>query len=241
MNKCNIFSILVLWIGLLMTACTPPRPVSYAAPAFQANESETITQSLFQSKDRTLTEEAIQTLLDGKIVLPKEIRIALLNYSSSRQSRYYNSYWNNEEYLKLQQSYIDKISTNLGTSDRVSKLMLMPRLLANQQSNIVQLREATVRLQADMLLIFSIQSDLYYKYKVFKKDQAKAFATVEVLLMDIRTGMVPYSNVLTREKLILKEKEDFNLEEMRKRAEQEAILMALDDISKGVVEYFNES
>ena len=76
-------------------------------------------------------------------------------------------------------------------------------------ASITQLREAAVRLQADMLLIFSLKSDIYSKYRAFAKDEAKAFATNETLLMDIRTGVIPFSNVVTRDTLIKKGTEDF--------------------------------
>ncbi len=116
----------------------------------------------------------------------------------------------------------------------------MPSILANSKSSLTQLRETAVRLQADLLLIFHLQSDLYYKYKLLKKDQAKAFANCEALLMDIRTGMVPHSDVLTSEQLIQKKAEDFDNATMQKRAIKEAVLEVLQKIADGIVFFLEE-
>ena len=105
------------------------------------------------------------------------------------------------------------------------------------QSNLTHLREASVRLQADVLLILSVKSDIYHKYKVFKKDRVKAFATCEGLLMDIRTGMIPFSDVLNSEEEIVKEKKDWSIETVRKQAENNAVLSALSNVGKNIATF----
>ena len=224
-----------------LTSCTssrkiqagPASPSYYSAPS----EPEYLTESLFDYKDRTLSEEAIQKILDTPIKLPDTIRIAILNYKSNSTNRYYSYYWQNEEFLKLQQSFIDRIKDALANNPRVKKVILMPRLLMGGNPDIFQLRESAVRLQADLLFIFSINSDIYYQYKFFKKNEAKAFATCEGLLMDIRSGIVPYSEVITRDKLVSKIETDLNEEDTRKRAERETILIVLEEIADRLAQF----
>ena len=103
--------------------------------------------------------------------------------------------------------------------------------------NITSMRETAVRLQADLLLVFSVTSDLYYKYRVFSKDEAKAFATTECMLMDIRTALVPFSTIITRDHFAKKTDADANLEELRKRTERMAIMQTLTETGNRVVEY----
>ena len=222
------------WLFFLVASCTSPKQFyaggspGYAA---QAAEPDYLTESLFDYKERTLSEEAIRTILDSPIKMPDTIRIAILNYGSNSINRYYSNYWQNEEYLKLQQGYIERIREALADNGRVQKIILMPRLLTGRNPDIFQLREAAVRLQADLLFIFSVNSDIYYQYRVFKKDEAKAFATCESLLMDIRTGIVPYSEVVTRDKLVAKTEADLNDEETRKRAERETVELVMEEIA----------
>ncbi len=189
-----------------------------------------LKQSLFNAKDRTISEIGIQQILDSKIVLPDTIRIALLNYSANSIRRYYDAYWNNEAYLKLQQAYIETLKTELSKVATVKKIILMPTIIIGDNPTIFTLRESAVRLQADLLFIFSINSDIYQKYKVFKKDDIKAYATCESLLMDIRTGIIPHSEVVTKDFLTQKIDKDLSNNDLRKRAEQAAILLTLEEI-----------
>ncbi|MEL6674302.1 MAG: hypothetical protein AAFR61_18995 [Bacteroidota bacterium] len=197
--------------------------------SYDKDYGEPITKSLFQSNDRSLSEENIQRLLDGEIRLPENLRVAMLNYSPTSGSRYYSQYWRNEEYLKLQQSYLDTFTGFLGQSDRVQKIMVMPSLLANKDAKLIQMREAAVRLQADLLLIFVLRSDIYQRYRVFQKDEAKAYATCEALLLDIRTGMVPFSTIRTDDILVQKTESSQDIRELGKLAEKQAVdkVMAL--------------
>jgi len=200
-------------------------------------EQETITQSLFNAKESTISEEDIQRLLDGKIKIPEKARIAVLNLNATL-NHYHRYYMNNEEEMKMQRQNFDLLKEKLLTTDRAHKVFLMPNMVINKTPTLQQLREAAVRMQADMLLIFHLRSDLYYKYKMFKKNEVKAFASCEALLMDIRTGVIPFSNVMTEDVLIKKEEGDFNNEETRQRAISDATKKTLTGIGDELVQYF---
>lgn len=196
-----------------------------------------ITQSLFSDKESTITEEDIQRLLNGKIQLPDTVRIAILNLNSTFSN--YNRYaWNNEEAMQTQRNQFELLKSKLESTGRTKKVFLLPKLMTKENPTLTHLRESAVRMQADLLLIFHIKSDLYYKYKMFKKNEVKAFATCESLLMDIRTGVVPFSAVLTHDVLKKKEDEDFNNDELRKRAIQEASKMTLESLGNDLIEFF---
>ena len=201
-------------------------------------KQETITQSLFNAKESTISEEDIQRLLDGKIKIPKKARIAVLNLNATlnHYHRYY--YQNDEEEMKLQRQNFELLKEKLLTTDRADKVFLMPNMLINKTPTLTQLREAAVRMQADMLLIFHLRSDLYYKYKMLKKNEVKAFASCEALLMDIRTGVIPFSNVKTEDVLIKKVEDDFNNDETRQRAISDATKKTLNGFGDELVNYF---
>jgi hypothetical protein len=100
--------------------------------------------------------------------------------------------------------------------------------------SIPVLREAAVRMQADLLLVFRIGSDTYLQYRTFAKDKAKAYSTCELVLLDLRTGLVPFTRVVSRERLEMKEPADLDLSETMRRAEQgsatEALKAAAEDL-----------
>ena len=226
-------------ISLAIGGCSTQRLATSYSFDQQTNEPEIITKSLFDTKNATLSEENIQRLLNGKIIIPDTIRIAIFKYASNSINRYYSNWWYDEEYLKVQQSYIDTLVDQIKESKRVKKVILMPSIMTSGSSDITQLRESAVRLQADMLLVFCVTSDIYYKYKAFQKDEAKAFATCETILMDIRTGVIPHSSVITREYFVKKQSTDLTLDETRKRAETGAVILTLIQAGRGVADFLD--
>jgi hypothetical protein len=202
-------------------------------------QPDPILESLFEAKDRTISEENIRKLLDGKLTLPDTIRIAVYNYSRAPLNRYYYGNTTDEDYLKAQQSFVDTLVKTIYKSNKVKKVTLIPAMMITKNPNITTMRETAVRLQSDLLLVFSVTSDIYYKYRLFSKDEAKAYATAECMLMDVRTAMVPYSSIVTSDYLSKKLDTDSNLEEMRKRAEKTAILQSLGESGSRLSLFFD--
>ncbi|MDN5199734.1 hypothetical protein QQ008_00130 [Fulvivirgaceae bacterium BMA10] len=228
---------LLFLLSIILFACNGSRTLQQATLVEPLNETDDIiTKSLFQSKDRTISEEDIKRLLDGKIRPADSSRIAIYKFGSSG-SRNYSNYWYNEDYLKMQQNYVNLLNSEIEKSARVKEVKLMPSIMTHTNPNLTNLRESAVRLQADLLLIISISSNIYHKFKLFKKDQAKAFATVETVLLDVRTGVVPFSNIVTKEKLTMKHPSDLDISETRKRAENEATMDALRKSGKDLVAF----
>lgn len=230
---------IILSLSLSMLSCGTTQKMAMEPQVMQARErqQEVITESLFQSKDQSISEADIQRLLNGKIKIPDTVRIAVYKYASTSVSRYYSYYWNNEEYLKSQQEFQEILVRELKKSSKVQKVILVPAIMASKRPNITQLRESAVRLQADLLFVYSVSSDIYNKNRAFQKNEAKAFATCETLLMDTRTGVIPHSSVVTREKLVRKEEEDWDNNEMGKRAENGAISLTLEESGKQAAVY----
>ncbi len=201
--------------------------------AYNADSREPITESLFTDKDRTLSESDIQKLLDGKLFLPDTLRLAVFKFGMN--NRYYSkfSYQADENVVKAQQSYIDTLVACLKDNRRVESVHPIPSLMLSMSPTITQLRETSVRLLSDLLLVYSTTSDIYYKFKAFKKDETKAFATTEVFLMDIRTGLVPFSTVVTKD-FYTKVLKDETKDEARKRAEKEATVLTLIEVGQRV-------
>lgn len=211
-----------------------PRPyaenIAVAAKTYSSSPDR-LTESLFDTEGRTISEADITRVLDGYIEIPDSARVALLNLESATLRRYYPSYWSDENYRLLQQSFIDTLEHSLWRSDRVQRVNLLPQLLLSNDRNIFTLRESAVRMQADLLFIFSIYSNTYNKVRVFNKDQTKAYATCEGLLLDIRTGIVPFSTVVSRDYVATNQDSDASAADRSRRAETEASLRAVAEVA----------
>ena len=201
-------------------------------------EREPLATSLFPSDRAVLGDEAVDRILSSKLELPIRAKIALMKFPGSWTGRYYgSSWWHNEEYLKLQQGHVDTLSGTLMASDQITEVMPLPSLMIPQQISIPVLREAAVRMQADLLLVFRVAGDTYSKYRLFNKDQIKAYSTCELVLLDVRTGLVPFARVLTRDHLELKQSTDFDLAETMRRAEERAASEALKTAADQLVTF----
>ena len=203
-------------------------PSTYASATYDA---DVIEHSLFASQDKTISEEDIQRLLNGQIKIKDSLRIAIFNYSIYSQRNIYPKYYRtDEEYLKTQQAYIHTLTSQIENCKKIKKTFLMPSMMVDTKSSITNLRETAVRLQADLLLVYNVKSDIYYKYKTFKADEAKAFATIECFLMDTRTGLIPFTTITTEESFMKKTSDDFTTDELRRNTEKEAVIKALETI-----------
>ena len=218
---------LLLLAPVLMIGCATPRQMTQ--PDYQSRPQ--IERSLFSGDDQ-IAEEDIQKMLTSRIQFPPKVKVALMKFDPLPEdaygSRYYGSYyWRSENYLKLQQQFIDTLQSQLLGSGRVVEATVMPSLLVPREPTVSALRRASVRMQADLLLVYRITGDVYYDYTLFGRDDVKAFGTCELVLLDIRTGVIAFTTVATREFLSTNLKSDLTREESMQRVQKEASIAAL--------------
>jgi hypothetical protein len=63
--------------------------------------------------------------------------------------------------------------------------------------------------------------------RIFAKDKAKAYSTCGMILLDVRTGLVPFTRVVSRERLETKQPAELDLTETLRRADRAAAADAL--------------
>jgi hypothetical protein len=224
--------------GVSLSGCaTYKRPMAVmATPEYAAKEP--IATSLFPSDQAVLGDEAVARILSSKLELPTKAKLALMKFPDTEGSRHYGrSYWRDEEYLKGQQAQVDTLSKALLASDHIVEVIPLPSLMTPRQLSLPILREAAVRMQADLLLVFRVGSDTYSQYRTFAKDKVKAYSTCELVLLDVRTALVPFARVVSRERLELKQSNDLELSETMRRAEQASATEALQAAAEALVTY----
>lgn len=222
---------------ILLTSCSTTRlPVNSTNAGFSSGDT-LITESLFNDKTSTISEENIQKILDGTYELPGKLRVAIVRLEPTSQLR---RYWSDEQYLKTQQSYLDLFSDKFKQSSRVTKISIIPDLLISRSPSFTNIREAAVRMQADIVVAYSITSDIYAKYKFFSKADIKAFATTQLIILDVRTGLIPFSAIVTKDYLSQKKKEELDNSEASGRIQKEAVLLTINDIGQKITDFLNQ-
>jgi hypothetical protein len=231
---------LLIAIIALLTACGSTRPTGNSSGLDTPSGDTLITQSLFSDRTSTISEENVQRILDGTYKLPQQLRVAIVRLEPTPQlKRYYWNYWSDEQYLKTQQSYLDLLADKFKQSSRVTKLSIIPDLLISKTPSFTNIREAAVRMQADVVVVYAVTSDIYSKYKLFSKPDIKAFATTQLIILDIRTGLIPFSTIATKDFLSQKKKEELDNTEAASRIQNEAVLLTISDIGQKITDFLN--
>lgn len=207
--------------------------VQKGSPSYTENtgmlktDIENLTQSLFSDKDATITEENIQRILDGTYDLPKKLRVGIVNLENKQYKVYY---WNDEDYLSSRQKYLDTFSSYFNNHSRVESVSFVPQILLPDSPTFTAIREAAIKMQVDLVLVYSVSAGMYSNYKLFQGSTYKAFATTQVLVIDTRRGLVPFTRVVSEDVIAKKEDKDFNSEDARKRIQEEAVMKTLNAI-----------
>jgi hypothetical protein len=127
---------------------------------------EPVLTSLFPSDQAVLGDEAVARILASRLELPATAKLAVLRFQAGN-SGYGRYYWRDETYLKLLSAQLESLSGALTGSGRVSEVTPLPSLMTPPKASIPLLREAALRMQADLLLVFSVNSDTYSQYRAF--------------------------------------------------------------------------
>jgi hypothetical protein len=221
---------------MFLSSCTASKNIGQNAQTISGQgyyqQDPPLTKSLFDDKNSTITEDNIQKILDGNYSLPKDLRVSFVKLESTQNLR--NYYWNDEEYLKTEQQYLDLFTSNFGKSNRVKKVSKIPDLLISSKPTFTNIREAAVRTQSDIVVVYSINSDLYSKYKLFSKSDIKAFATTQLIMLAVRTGLIPFSTIVTKELQSKRQESELNDSEAANRIKNEAVLLTIEEISKRI-------
>ena len=235
----TIYFIALACLGTLLAGCaSTQRSLTPVMASADYAAKEPIATSLFPSDLAVMSDEAVARIFSSKLELPAKARVALMKFPAGDGSRDFGrSYWRDEDYLKLQQSQVDTLAQALQASDQIAEATPLPSLLTPSRVSIPVLREAAVRMQADLLLVFRVGSDTYSQYRTFSKDKAKAYSTCELVLLDVRTGLVPFTRVVSRERLELKQPADLDLSETMRRAEQASAAEALKAAAEDLVNF----
>lgn len=230
MRKGLWVAVVVLSLAGCATVETAARPDSYYAAASQGDE----TKVLFRSDASVLTDADIERILNHRLVLPRQNRIAILSLSSASFWRFYS-----DDFAQLNESIEKDFVGTLKTSGRVYDASYLPALLVPEKRTVPHLREAAARYQADLLLAYRARCASYDKSRFLLPAQTRAYCSVEALVLDVRTGIVPFTSVSTNNVEATKGADDKNLAETVKKNELAAINKSLSEVAKGLVRFLD--
>lgn len=230
------FCLLVLSVSALAGCATPPistagRPDAYYALA----EREPSEGSLFAGDAAVLSDDAINTILDYDYSPPPLSRIALMPFGREIWSR-----WSEELALSSEEMKTAVID-QLRSSEKVYDASYLPSILIPEKRTVPHLREAAARYQADLLIVYRSFCRSFEQHRFFSADKSRAYCGVEAVLLDTRTGLVPFTTVASRTFDVVENQADTNFQETILRAQLAATAQAMSDISSDIVDFLLEA
>ena len=125
----------------------------------------------------------------------------------------------------------------LMSSPSVYDASYLPSILIPDKKTVPYLREAAARYQADLLMVYRSYCRSFERYRLFSADQSRAYCGVEAVLIDTRTGLVPFTSSTSSTFDLTEDASDISFRETILKAQQEAITRALADVSKEVAAF----
>ena len=200
-----------------------------------AVEKATEPASLFSSDSAILSDEEMNRILGHRFSLQKHNRIGILTIG--------RSYWFgwSDELARAGADVQSELVGKLRSSPYVFDASYLPTLLIPEKKTVGYFREAAARYQADLLLLYQASCRTYEKYRFFSPDKSKSYCNVEAVLIDTRTGIVPFTVTASRDFNAEKSPTDMNLTETMRRAELSALRAALGEAGDRIVSFLGSA
>lgn len=221
-------------LAVILSGCTTVPVSSLARPdAYYEGLGEQADASLFAGDAAVLSDEAIRTILDYDYAPPALSRVALLPFGREVWSRW------SEELALASEEMKSGVIDRLRASPRIYDASYLPSILIPESRTVPHLREAAARYQADLLLVYRSFCQSFEQYRFFAADKSRAYCGVEAVLLDTRTGLVPFTTVASRTYDVVESKADTNFRETILRAQLQATSLALSEVSSELVGFLS--
>jgi hypothetical protein len=229
----RLATVLILIAGL--SGCVTPVSTSSRPDAYydSADAGQT-AGSLFSGDAETLSDDAIQKILQYQYEPPALSRVALMPFGREVWSGW------SEELALASESLQARVLDRLKGSPKIYDASYLPSILVPENRTVPHLREAAARYQADLLLVYRSYCHSFEKYRFFAADRSRAYCGVEAVLLDTRTGLVPFTSVATRSYEVAEDPKDASFQETRLRAQLDAIAAAMGDVSTEIVDFLGQ-
>lgn len=190
-----------------------------------------LTTSLVNGTE-PLSEAAVQKILSSKVSLPKSINLAIVRLSDSNDGL---------EFQTIDKEISDNFYNKSAWGGRVQSIIPVPQVMVARPVTLTSLRQAAVLLQADALLIIKPTSYSDWRFEFFNKDTAKSVTSLEVLLLDTRTSVVPFTSLVSETTELKAEGSDYSKQELMARAQKASESKALMNIPQEVQKFISKA
>jgi len=175
-----------------------------------------------------LGDTTIGQLLHARLALPRQVAVAVLYLPPVRD---YDWWRHSPLTAELTSALADSVSVALARTPRVGRAAVLPSFVIGTQRSFAALQEAAARFQADVLLVYRPTCQVYEDAPVFGRVTYQSTCTLEAVLLDTRTGLLPLAAAATRNDVTRRQRRDRDSDAAVMRAQFAATLAALGEIA----------
>ena len=220
--------IALLMLGGCEAVSSMPRPDNaygrYTPPA---------PQSLLPAEGGQMDDQAVARALNYRVTEPARIRLALMQLPDEGTLWLHYGFGIDPGQTDL---YSDFVAA-LRASPRLYDASYLPDLLLPEKRTLPALREAAARYQADMLLVFRPRCDLFTDVHLFKPDEVHAYCIVQAVLLDTRSGVVPFTSSATEDMVAVKQDSDLDFDVTVRNTRNQAVQKGLMEVAHNTLGY----
>ncbi len=212
-------------------AAEGPSWQGYVAGA-RLRQADELKQSLFKEDQALLSGEEMTRIMGTQVALPEGGKLVVVRFGQGC------NWWRwSEDFLKNSDKIDQYLLASLSGSTRIKEAYYLPSLLTPPQMTIPHLRQASARFQADLILVYNTMTGSFDRQKFLGPDKTRAYCRVEAILVDTRTGIIPWGAVATETFSAEKSSKDQDFNETVARAEQQAMSAAWLRLAEQVARY----
>jgi hypothetical protein len=176
-----------------------------------------------------LADTALARLLHTRLALPRQVSVAVLHLPAAGIDY---GWWRYPSLTaQLTAALADSVSAAIARTPRVARAAVLPTFIIGTQRAFTALQEAAARFQADVLLLYRPTCRVYEDAPVFGRITYQSTCTLEAVLLDTRTGLIPWAAVATRDDVTRRQRRDRDTDATVMRAQFAATLAALGEIA----------
>lgn len=211
------------------------RPGYMADPEYQGRDQ--LTSSLFPSDQSSLSQDAMEKILSAKVQIRPRGRLAIVRLSESGDWATRQSHWGDPNLYRgatnrrdVAGSPLAKLVEAIEATKHFKDVSVLPSMVIPTRPSIPAIREMAARFQADTVLIFREYTVTHEIRRFLATNEGKANVMIEAVVLDTRSGAIPFTAVATQDFHVKKSSDDLDTTETAVRAKGQATAMVLVNI-----------
>ena len=177
----------------------------------------------------SLDDTAMARLLHTRLALPARVVVAVLHLPAVSADY---GWWRYPALTaELTAALADSVSAAIARAPRAARAAALPSFIIGSQRSFTALQEAAARFQADVLLVYRPTCRVHEDAPVFGRITYQSSCTLEAVLLDTRTGVLPMATVATRDEVTRRQRRDRDSDATVMRAQFTATLAALGAVA----------